>query len=203
MSGPVERLARALVSRPWIYERVQDLTGQARSAAHLSRMIEGLGRERVLDVGSSSGELAVRLGLSPCSVDVDVTPLAAMRRRRGRSGVVAADAARLPFAPATFDLTLCVALCHHVDDELLGPMLAELARVTAGHLAVLEPLRNDARAVSRWLWRYDRGRHPRRREDLEARVRVAFRIERTLSYRIYHDYWICVARPAGRSGDVS
>jgi len=192
----LQRAAAALVSRPWIYELVQDLTGQAKTAERLRSVIRKLPHERMLDVGSAAGGLAGKLGASPVCVDVDLEPLAALKGRRSESACVAADGARLPFGPASFDLTLCVAVCHHVDDLTLPEMLAELARVTSGRLVVLEPLRNDGRGVSRFLWRYDRGRHPRTREELVRRVGERFRVEETVEYRLYHDYWLCVARPS-------
>ena len=201
--SPLARLAAALVSRPRVYDLVQDLTGQARTAERLRRVVAKLERRRVLDVGSAAGGLAGKLGVSAVCLDVDLRPLAALRRRRPESPCVAADGARLPFPAASFDLTLCVAVCHHVDDDTLDRMLAELARVTGGAMVLLEPLRNDARAASRLLWRYDRGRHARTREELERRVAAAFRIDETVEYRIYHEYWICVARPVVARAAVS
>ena len=201
MSGAfLERLAASLVSRPRVYQLVQDLTGQAKTAGRLREAIARLEHGRMLDVGSAAGGLSDRLGASPVYLDVDLRPLAALRRRRPRSACVAADGARLPFPRASFDVTLCVAVCHHVADDVLASMLAELARVTAGHLVLLEPLRNDARAASRLLWRYDRGRHPRTRQELADYVEARFRIREAAEYRIYHDYWLCVARPSPEAG---
>jgi hypothetical protein len=94
-----------------------------------------------------------------------------------------------------FDLTLCVAIVHHIDDGTLGRVVSELSRVTSGYLLLLEPLRNDARRVSRWLWHYDRGRHARTREELVAILGRSFHVDEAMEFAVYHQYLLCVARP--------
>ncbi len=196
MSGTrLQRLAAALVSRPFVYDLVQNLAGQAKVAERLRGALERLPRGRVVDVGSAEGGFALRLGIAPVCVDLDPRPLAALRRRSSAARAVAADAARLPFGDGAFDLALCVAVFHHVDDAALSAVVAELARVSSGRLLLLEPLRNDARRVSRWLWHYDRGRHPRTREQLEAILEPHFRVDEAVEFAVYHEYLICVATP--------
>ena len=65
-------------------------------------------------------------------------------------------------------MACCVFVLHHLDDEALRRGLAELARVVRGELVVMDPLWLDRRAISRLLWRYDDGAHPRTRERLLA-----------------------------------
>ena len=88
-----------------------------------------------------------------------------------------------------------MAVAHHLDDATLASSVAELARVCSGHLLLLEPLRNDGRRVSRWLWRYDRGRHPRSRDELVASLASHFSVEEEIAFAVYHEYLICVAVP--------
>lgn len=196
----LQRLAAALVSRPFVYDLVQDLAGQAKVAERLRKALERLPHGRVVDVGSAAGGFALRLGIAPVCVDLDPRPLAALRRRAPAARVVAADAARLPFGDGAFDVALCVAVFHHVDDATLSSVVAELARVSSGRLLLLEPLRNDARRVSRWLWHYDRGRHPRTREQLMAILEPHFRVDEAVEFAVYHEYLVCVASPRVASG---
>ena len=200
MSGPLQRLAAALMSRPLLYELVQDLAGQRKVAVRLRQALDRLPHRRTLDVGSSAGALALRLGLSPVCLDLDPRALASLRRRDRAARPVAGDAAGLPFRDGAFDLALLVAVCHHLDDGALPAVVDELARVTSGHLVVLEPLRNDARLVSRSLWRYDRGRHPRTREKLEAILMRRFEVRETIEFAVYHQYMLSVLRPLRRAG---
>lgn len=201
MSGPTKhrsallRLAGALVSRPFVYDLVQNLAGQKKVAARLSRTLAKLPKGRDLDVGSSSGGLASRLGLSPVCVDIDPRPLLRLRRLERATHAVAGDAAQLPFPDRTFDLTLTVMIFHHLDDDTVTGVLPELSRVTSGHLLFLEPLRNDSRAISRWLWRYDRGRHPRTGPDLLRRLERAFDLVEVQEFAVYHEYLLCVGKP--------
>ena len=198
----LQRVAAALVSRPLVYDLVQTLAGQARVAERLRGALARVPPpRRVVDVGSAAGGFAQRLGIRPVCVDLDPRPLAALRRRTGTAPAVAADASRLPFRDAAFDLALCVAVLHHLDDATAPRVIAELERVSAGRVLFLEPLRNDRRRVSRWLWRYDRGRHPRTRDELLALLEPAFRVEEAVEFSVYHEYLLCRTGPRPKGAE--
>jgi ubiquinone/menaquinone biosynthesis C-methylase UbiE len=193
--GVLQRLASALVSRPLVYDLVQNLAGQARVADRLREVVHRLPHERVADIGSAEGGFALRLGVDPVFLDLDPRALGALRRKAPGARAVAADASRLPLPDGRLDMVLCVAVFHHLDDATLAAAVPELARVCSGRLLLLEPLRNDRRRISRWLWRYDRGRHPRTRDDLVASLATHFRVEEQIAFAVYHEYLICVAVP--------
>ncbi len=194
-NGPLQRLAAALVSRPFVYDLVQTLSGQSRIAVRLREIVDRLPRRRVADIGSAAGGFAQRLGVDPVFLDLDPRALAALRRRTPGAHAVAADASRLPLADGGFDLALCLAVFHHLDDATVAAAVAELARVCSGRLLLLEPLRNDRRRVSRWLWHYDRGRHSRTRDELVTILAAHFRVEEEIAFAVFHQYLICVAVP--------
>jgi SAM-dependent methyltransferase len=200
---PLQRFAAALMSRPFFYELVQDLAGQGKVASRLRDVLARLPHLRPLDVGSSAGGLALRLGLAPVCLDLDPRALAALRRRAGAARPVAGDAASLPFPDGAFDLTLLVAVCHHLEEGLLPRVVGELARVTSGHLVVVEPLRDDARPLSRWLWRYDRGRQPRTRRELLEILEKRFRVAEAIEFAVYHRYLLGVFAPLTPTGKRS
>lgn len=191
----LQRLAAALVSRPRIYDLVQNLAGQARAAARLRSVLERLPHRQVLDVGSAAGGFALRLGVDPVCLDLDLRPLLALRRRNQASIAVAGDASRLPFQDAAFELTLCVAVSHHLDDATLARVVSELSRVTSRNLLFLDALRSDHRPLSRWLWRHDRGRNPRTLDELRASLERRFRLCEEQRFTIYHQYVLWVASP--------
>jgi SAM-dependent methyltransferase len=191
----IQRLAAALVSRPWIYDLVQILAGQRLAASRLRTVVERLPHERVLDVGSAAGGFALRLGVQPTCLDLDPVPLRALRDRMPSAVCVAADAARMPFADRAFDLTLCVAVSHHLDDETLPLVISELSRVTLGNLLFLDAVRNERRAVSRWLWRHDRGRNPRTPDELRTALERRFRLSSERRFTLYHQYVLWVGSP--------
>lgn len=191
----LDRMAAALVSHPSIYAVVQTLAGQGRVAERLGEALAALPPGRLLDVGSAEGGFASRLRRDPVFVDLDPRPLAALRRRGRGSRAAAADAASLPFLDRAFDVSVCVAVAHHLDDAELERVVAELRRVTSGTLLFLDALRNDGRALSRWLWRYDRGRHPRTLAQLSGALERRFRLLEKREFTIYHQYVLWVAAP--------
>lgn len=193
--GWLRRALGVLVSRPLVYGFVQNLAGQARIAQRLRAALAALPPGRVLDVGSAEGSFASRLEVDPVFVDLDPRPLLALRRQRRGSRAAAADATRLPFPDQAFDVSLCVAVSHHLDDGQLERVIAELGRVTSRDLLFLDALRNDQRALSRWLWLHDRGRHPRTIGELRAALERRFRLREEREFTIYHRYVLWVASP--------
>ena len=191
----LKTLAHAVTSRPVLYQMTQVLLGQNRSRRQLEQVLSGRRQGRCLAIGSSAGALERSLVPDAVGVDIDVLPLLQMKRLAPGAEAVAGDAASLPFLRRTFDLSLCIAVSHHLDDDSLQSTFEEIRRVTRGTFVFLDAVRNDSRAMGRLLWRYDRGSHPRTRSELVRAIEQCFTIERTVVYRYLHEYLICVARP--------
>jgi SAM-dependent methyltransferase len=103
--------------------------------------------ERLLEIGCGEGGNLWHLGtLGAWRVGVDWSPAkAAFARRSTGAEVAAADAARLPFADASFDAVLIRDLLHHLRPDDRAPALAEARRVLkpGGRLTLVEPNRRS------------------------------------------------------------
>jgi SAM-dependent methyltransferase len=89
--------------------------------------------QRALDVGCGPGaltsELVARLGpAGVTAVDPSEPFVAAARARHPEVSVIRASAEHLPFADATFDVSLAQLVVHFMSDPIAG--LREMARVT-------------------------------------------------------------------------
>ena len=105
----------------------------------ISEFLELRGDERILDVGAGTGHLTVALARR--GHPLVATDLAhAMLTRNPARGRAVADAGRLPFPDASFDVVVESNLLHHVDDPIA--VLGEMARVSRGKIGVIEPNRN-------------------------------------------------------------
>jgi SAM-dependent methyltransferase len=125
-------------------------------------------RARILDAGCGSGRNMIELArhgtvsgieLSDTSVDV--------ARARGAGEVIAGSVLEMPFDGDSFDLSVCLDVIEHLEDDLGA--LRELRRVLApgGSLLVTVP-------AYQWLWSgHDEVNHHHRRYTRRSLQRVA------------------------------
>jgi demethylmenaquinone methyltransferase / 2-methoxy-6-polyprenyl-1,4-benzoquinol methylase len=128
----------------------------------LVRAVDPRPGQRVIDVATGTGMVALALARQGCTVvGLDQSPqmLAAARAKlqdapafADRVSFVQGEAERLPFANGAFDALTFTYLLRYVDDR--AATLAELARVVrpGGRIAMLEFAVPTSRPA-RWLWR--------------------------------------------------
>jgi SAM-dependent methyltransferase len=142
--------------------------GRRRILARLLAALKLPERARVLDVGCGTGANGPVLAATGWSVGVDASPLPLGLGRtaeRTHAARLRADAGRLPFAAASFDLVCALDVLEHLDDDAAAA--AELRRVLrpGGALVIFVP-------ALRILWGLqDEVSHHRRRYD-RARLRA-------------------------------
>lgn len=134
----------------------------------LRRFLRLRGDERVLDIGTGAGAVAVALApLVGSVVAVDAVPelLEEARRRAEAEGLgnvelVEGDATALSFPPGSFDLSACVRVLHHVRRPEL--VVAELTRVVrpGGSVLVVDQLAPGDPLVAIEIDRFERARDP-------------------------------------------
>jgi SAM-dependent methyltransferase len=118
------------------------------------RIAAGPSRQRLLDVGTGTGEAPARLarsaggpGFLVVGVDRKVSHLVIGRRAGHRQLRAAADAGALPFRDGAFDWAASTLLFHHFDAAGNRRILAEMRRVAA-RVAVVDLRRSRP---ARWL----------------------------------------------------
>jgi ubiquinone/menaquinone biosynthesis C-methylase UbiE len=147
-------------------ERAAELQAERAEAlrARLDRLVAVTGDERVLDVGTGTG--AIALALAPLVREVVGLDESEERLALARDGAPdnvsfqAGEATDLPFELGAFDLVTCVRTLHHVRRPEV--VIAELVRVTrlGGRLLVVDQLAPVEPLEALELDRFERARDP-------------------------------------------
>ena len=115
-------------------------------------------RARILDAGCGSGRNMVELARHGPVTGVELSDTSAYLARAREAGeVISGSVLEMPFASDSFELSVCLDVIEHLDDDLAA--LRELRRVVApgGSLLVTVP-------AYQWLWSgHDEVNHHRRR----------------------------------------
>lgn len=132
----------------------------------LRRFLHLSGEERVVDVGTGAGAVAVALAqFVRRVVGVDAVPELLEQARRRAEGLenvefVEGDATALGFAPGSFDLATCVRVLHHVRrPELVASELTRVVR-PGGRVFIVDQLAPGDPLLAIETDRFERARDP-------------------------------------------
>jgi ubiquinone/menaquinone biosynthesis C-methylase UbiE len=161
-------MAHSLVSRPWVYDRVQAIMGARRVTRRLAPHLEATSGDLVLDVGAGTGSVKTVLPTSATYLwlDNDPSKLYGFKGKEPAALAILGDATRISLKDKSVDDAVCVAVSHHLSDDQLPRFFAELARVVRKQFIFLDAVERKESTVSRLLWKYDQGSHPRSVEAL-------------------------------------
>jgi len=180
-----------------LYHRLTGgLAALLRAIGALTRGIPEGGRLSALDVGAGSADIAslvaswmAHRGFRPSVVASDLN-LRMLRvaaqgngagRRAGRVVRCAADGRALPHRDAAFDVAYSCLMLHHLDDEAIGGVLAEMKRVTRLGFVVLDLRRSVLALASVWALTRLTSRNRLTLNDGPLSVRRSLTLEETLS----------------------
>jgi SAM-dependent methyltransferase len=188
----------ALLDDPRLYDAIQVLAGRHFAHRRLRRAIASAGDRTVLDVGAGTGSLARLLppGAVYWALDNDPAKLRRLSVKVPYARCLEGSALEIDLPDEAVDWTVCVAVAHHLDDEELPRLFAELARVTRHRLVFLDPVWTSGRGIAKLLWRYDRGSHPRSAETLLSVLGRHFEVESVERFRVLHECVLCSGSPA-------
>lgn len=91
----------------------------------------------VLDVGAGNGYFSAYWGKRAAVTAVDYSPVILEGNPVVDKRVM--DARQMTFPDGMFDLSFCHALLHHIDHSDQVTVIREMARVSTGYVAIIEP----------------------------------------------------------------
>jgi SAM-dependent methyltransferase len=189
----IKGLMHAIVATPTGYSLCQRTIGAGEISQRIRDFVPS-GHSRVLDIGAGSG-YARRMWPEEADyfpIDIDQR----MLRAGGHPLAVQSDAAELPIVDGSMDMVLCKQVSHHVPEDRLDHLFDEIRRVLRpdGRFLFMDCVKIDG-AVSKLLWRYDRGAHPRPESELVARLGRCFKVLHHEAHRNLHQYVLYLLAP--------
>ena len=154
---------------------------------------------RVIEIGCGLGTARPLFGPNYTGIDINEAYIENARQNfSGKFCVV--DAAKLPFAPDTFDDAFSIATTHHLTDEQLSSMVGQAVAI-ASFLHIVDAIL-PVSSVS-WFknayFRMDRGRYPRTIDRLREVVSQNANLEyfQTLKGPLHDVCYIRASRKVG------
>ena len=195
--GLLRTAAERFAARPAVYDLLQRVFGQKKNAERVTRALTECGGKIILDVGAGTGRYRDAIPRGGCYVWLDEDPikLQGFRSRDTDDPALLGDATHLGIANRCVGVTLCSGLSHHLADDEVSKLFAELARVTRDKLVFLDAVDDPSSRVSRMLWSADRGSYPRTEERLLELLGRHFAIESHERFKPAHTFVLCVCRP--------
>jgi ubiquinone/menaquinone biosynthesis C-methylase UbiE len=195
------RLLHWIVARPFVYDLVQKAVGadavRKRVAAQAAKLHDA---KLVLDIGGGTGAVSAMWPASTkyICLDIDLVKLRGFLDRNPNGIALQADAACLPIADGSVEVVLCNSVTHHLTDDLLNKMIAEVGRILSptGKFILTDAVWAEDRRIGKLMWKYDRGSFPRTTEKLQAVVQSHLAIESWEPFAVWHEYFVCIARKA-------
>lgn len=191
------RLLHRIVANPWVFDRFQNLMGLEKAVRRLRPHLVEASGHILLDVAGGTGNFgtAVPLTAAYICLDNDWQKHQGFKRKWPSALAIQGDATNICLQNKSVDYALCVSLTHHLTDEQLPLLFAELSRVIRCKLVFLDAVRTKHSKISALLWKYDRGAYPRSAETLKMMIERYFEIEQIEHYTIQHSYLLCKAKP--------
>jgi ubiquinone/menaquinone biosynthesis C-methylase UbiE len=182
-----------VVGSSFVYDLSQRIAGSGPLDATLREHTSKVpSTSRVLDVGGGTGR-SRHLWPSECAyflLDADSRMLRGFAVSNHSGYAVRGDALRLPFADASIHWLLCKQVSHHIEEAHLVDLFGEIRRVLKpdGRVLFVDAVWRSESLISKLLWKYDRGSHPRTEEQLRDAIAVQFAVEGTWSLVNNHRY---------------
>jgi SAM-dependent methyltransferase len=180
------------------------------SDIEIARELIGLAGKRVLDIGCGEGELTralARDGAEVTGIDPHEGRIGRAREKAAEEGVAVTFEVGigedLPYADASFDITVLSNSLHHVPADRMAATVAEAARLVAsgGVLYAMEPVPRGPYFEVQSVWNNETRSRDLAWEAVEAVISMGFQPVETVFYRsarIFPDCADYIARAASR-----
>lgn len=176
--------ARELLAALGYIRRVNRWLGYTRATRERVRpWLAGDGGVTVLDVATGSGDVPEDLirhfpGVRVVGLDLHPVTIVEAGRRASSCPMVRGDATRLPFADGSVDYVMTSMFLHHLPEDAIVAVLAEMWRVARRGVLAADLLRN--RRALAWITVLTAFSPPMIRHDARSSVRAALTAEEAL-----------------------
>lgn len=191
-----------MVSHPRVYKVQRRILGaerlERRLAPVIARAVGDQPTGTIVDVGGGTGRsrLLWPESWSYTSIDPDERAVH-FGEIDGNAERSVGSASALPFPEHFADAVLMKEVSHHLDDETWSATLSEIRRILKpqGTFVFLDGVLTPRRWLSRLVWSFDVGRHPRQAAELERAIAGEFEITSIERFSEIHRCLVVLAQP--------
>src|SRR5258708_5925481 len=200
MSNFLTRLIHQFAAEPRNYELIQFVFGGPISYAIIRQAIGSIRVDQVLlDIGGGTGfnKRNLKFDCRYICLDYDLQKLEGSHTELNDVNYLQGDACCLPFGSQSVDLSMLMAVAHHLTDQQFSLAVQEALRVIKpnGRFIYIDPVWLPWRLPGRLLWFLDRGSYPRTRERIREILSGYGQLVFERHYTILHNYIIYILTP--------
>lgn len=176
------RILHWIVALPWCYDLLQFIVHGHGVHDRLERQLANRRPENavVVDFGGGTGTLS-RLwpeGATYICMDIDAQKLKGFHDKFPGAIALQSDGVQTGIKSNSVDVVMVEFVLHHIRDEDLSAFLGEITRILkpSGFLLFVDGVYASTRWISRLLWHFDRGSHPRTYETIQKALKEHFEV---------------------------
>lgn len=176
-----------LFDNPAVFNKIRSivLMGKEKMYYNAKKAVNQEKNESVLDVCCGTGEFAHLFNNRYLGIDLNPAFIFSAKRNNPGKKFQVMDVMAPKLKGRQFDKAVLLSMTHHFSDIELDKIFRQLRRIVKNRIIIMDPIPNGYNPLSWLLYKLDRGRHIRRKAELERLVSKYCAIEQEKEFNSF------------------